>query len=843
FIPEELVEEISRVDLEFAKKNSTFESKPFVRTFERVLEKLLATQEGLEASIAQLERSTKTYAEDHRKKMTRLKQTFATVGSSFEKLETQISEVGSNTIRIGEQLDTVAKEKDRAEAIRELVGFYADLNEGNASRLDELLDGGSEGMIKVAHTLRRLNTIVADNQYSAPTDAKTKRQIEMYSENFEKVMLDSFEAAYRDNDVHNMSVAARTLDSFNGGVSVAKVYINQHPFFLSSMISQSQDSIAEASYQSMEGISDIRHIPPAPDRWLAQLFSDTRAVMLKDWAVISKVFLRPIDLMQQLLKRVFEQTIQSYLETLLSRAERQSKLAFLRVLSSSHMETRKLVEDLQRFDAETVTPAVMVLESARRAGNSRQGLLDIPGDTQTSSAQFSRSRYKQKPARKSKSPDHGAIDDEDEDIDDEAAARDRLGEARSGVSSAVAIAALIGRSEGDNAGVGLLHGFLNRCCDDLFESYIAGGNYMNIEQMHLKDAIRQTLVPFVRARTERQGSGRGNALLGILSSVTGNAGAGINSNTSISGGNISQGNGTAGNSGNGTLGVGKSGAVAGAPGGKDSSVSGQGEEFEGTLTTGTARMLLQVHAEAIARAVELENESQVAESVSSLANQLLTSLGEEYVFPALEDMMEGLQDTRQEPDLRTFAVIRTANIVVRLVQTHFQKAIVPFVGTGSYIYRDIVAEKNKLMSRIEISLNLISNKFIGACTQWLASLLSKQRKNDFRPAEDDFAAFEMGTQPCRQSTDYLRRIEQACRQNMGPENQDRILNDVGDALYRMLMEHLRKYVVSVAGGLVLVKDISKYRETINSFGLAVLNEKFSLLQDISNIFLVQPSAL
>ncbi|KAJ1903009.1 Exocyst complex component 5, partial [Coemansia sp. IMI 209127] len=843
FIPEELVEEISRVDLEFAKKNSTFESKPFVRTFERVLEKLLATQEGLESSIAQLERSTKTYAEDHRKKMTRLKQTFATVGSSFEKLETQISEVGSNTIRIGEQLDTVAKEKDRAESIRELVGFYADLNEGNASRLDELLDGGSEGMIKVAHTLRRLNTIVADNQYSAPTDANTKRQIEMYSENFEKVMLDSFEAAYRDNDVHNMSVSARTLDSFNGGVSVAKAYINQHPFFLSSMISQSQDSIAEASYQSMEGISDIRHTPPAPDRWLAQLFSDTRAVMLKDWAVISKVFLRPIDLMQQLLKRVFEQTIQSYLETLLNRAERQSKLAFLRVLSSSHMETRKLVEDLQRFDAETVTPAVMVLESARRAGNARQGLLDIPGDTQTSSAQFSRSRYKQKSVRKGKSPDHGAIDDEDEDIDDEAAARDRLGEARSGVSSAVAIAALIGRSEGDNAGVGLLHGFLNRCCDDLFESYIAGGNYMNTEQMHLKDAIRQTLVPFVRARTERQGSGRGNALLGILSSVTGNTGAGVNSSTIISGGSVSQGNGTAGNNGNGTLSVGKSGAVASAPGGKDLSVGRQGEEFEGTLTTGTARMLLQVHAEAIARAVELENESQVAESVSSLTNQLLTSLGEEYVFPALEDMMEGLQDTRQEPDLRTFAVIRTANIVVRLVQTHFQKAIVPFVGTGSYIYRDIVAEKNKLMSRIEISLNLISNKFIGACTQWLASLLSKQRKNDFRPAEDDFAAFEMGTQPCRQSTDFLRRIEQACRQSMGAENQDRILNDVGDVLYRMLMEHLRRYVVSVAGGLVLVKDISKYRETINSFGLPMLNEKFSLLQDISNIFLVQPSAL
>ncbi|KAJ2820879.1 Exocyst complex component 5, partial [Coemansia furcata] len=447
-----------------------FEPKPFVRTFERALEKLLASHGELGGKISQLERSTKTYADDHRKKMARLKQTFATVGSSFERLETQISEVGSNTIRIGEQLDTVAKEKDRAEAIKELVEFYAELNEGNTSRLDELLDGGSEGILKVAHTLRRLNTIVVDNQYSAPTDTLAKRQIEIYSENFEKTMLENFEAAYRENDIHNMSIAARTLDAFNGGVSVVKAYINQHPFFLSSMINQSQDSIAEASYQSMEGISDISHLPPAPDRWLAQLYADTRDVMFKDWAVISKVFPRPIDVMQQLLKRVFEQTIQSYLETLLGRAERQSKLAFLRVLSSSHIETRKLIEDLQRFDAETVTPAVTVLESARRSGNVPQGLLDMPSSAQTSSAQFSRSRAKKAISRRGRDADQSAIDDDD-DLDDEAAARDRLGEAKSGVSSAVAIAALIGRSEGDNAGVGLLHGFLNRCCDDLFESY------------------------------------------------------------------------------------------------------------------------------------------------------------------------------------------------------------------------------------------------------------------------------------------------------------------------------------------------------------------------------------
>ncbi|KAJ1647640.1 Exocyst complex component 5 [Coemansia asiatica] len=822
FSADEFIEQISQVDLEFAKKNAVFEPKPFVRTFERALEKLTAAQDELGANIAQLERSTKAYSEDHRKKMARLKQTFSTVGNSFERLETQISEVSSNTIRIGEQLDTVAKEKDRAEAIKELVEFYAELNEGNTARLDELLEGGSEGMVKVAHLLRRLNTIVVDNQYSAPTDSAAKRQIEIYSENFEKNMLESFEQAYRDNDIHNMGIAARTLDAFNGGVSVVKAYINQHPFFLSSMISQSQDSIAEASYQSMEGVSDIMHRPPPPDRWLAQLYSDTREMMFKDWAVISKVFPRPIDVMQQLLKRVFEQTIQGYLETLLGRADRQSKLAFLRVLSSSHAETRKLIEDLQRFDAENVTPAVMVLETARRSGNMPQGLLDMPDISQTSSAQFSRSRSK-KPAA-SRSRGGGETIDDDDDLDDEAAARDRLGEARSGVSSAVAIAALIGRSEGENAGVGLLNGFLNRCCDDLFESYIAGGNYIQVELLHLKDVFRQILAPFARSRIERQSTTRGNALLGMFSSVTG-SGSGSGSGAAI---------------GQGATGPG----AVGTGGSNTGQVRTQASsEPEATITATTARTLLQVHAEAIARAVGLENDSASPSAVASLTSLLLLTMGDDYMFPALEDIVESLQDLRQEPDLRIFGVMRTANVIVRLVQTHFQRALVPFVGTSSYVYRDMVGEKNQLMSRVEASLNLISNKLVGACTQWISGILSRQRKNDFRPADDDFAALEMGTQPCRQCTDYLYRIRQACQQTMGIENQERVLADIGNALHRMLMDHLRKYVVSVAGGLVLVKDVSRYREAIASFGLPALVDKFSVLQDISNIFVVQPAAL
>ncbi|KAJ1940002.1 Exocyst complex component 5, partial [Linderina pennispora] len=407
------------------------------------------------------------------------------------------------------------------------------------------------------------------------------------------MMLENFEHAYKDNDVHNMKTAARTLDAFNGGVSVVKAYINQHPFFVASMVSQAQDSIADASYASMQGISDINAPPPPPDRWLEQLYDDTRKMMFKDWTVISEVFPRPVEVMQQLLKRVFEQTIQSYLETLLGRAERQSKLAFLRVLSSAHLATRKLIEDLQAFDAETITPAVTVLESARQSGNGMQGLLDMPATSQTAATEFSRRKTRRQPSKgRNGAANNMEYDDEYEDEDEQdAGARARLGAAKSGLSSAMAIAALIGRGESESAASGLLHEFLNRCCDDLFESYIAGDNYINAERIHFRDAVRQALQPFVRAREERQTAARGNAFLGIFTSVP--------------------------------LG--------------SANTDKQQAESHGTVTIGTASFLLQIHAEAVARAIELESGSAVSDAVAELFSVLISLIGDSYVFPALDD--------------------------------------------------------------------------------------------------------------------------------------------------------------------------------------------------------------
>ena len=81
----------------------------------------------------------------------------------------------------------------------------------------------------------------------------------------------------------------------------------------------------------------------------------------------------------------------------------------------------------------------------------------------------------------------------------------------------------------------------------------------------------------------------------------------------------------------------------------------------------------------------------------------------------------------------------------------------------------------------------------------------------------------------------------------------------------MLLDHLKKFPVSANGGLMLTKyatlprtvtryildrfkalstrDLKTYQDTIASFGLPALSERFEFLRQLGNIFLIQPDIL
>lgn len=80
----------------------------------------------------------------------------------------------------------------------------------------------------------------------------------------------------------------------------------------------------------------------------------------------------------------------------------------------------------------------------------------------------------------------------------------------------------------------------------------------------------------------------------------------------------------------------------------------------------------------------------------------------------------------------------------------------------------------------------------------------------------------------------------------------------------LLLDHLKRFPISATGGLMLTKcalsssrsfppkkltprvfdrDLAMYQDTISTFSLAPLNDRFEMLRQLGNIFIIQPEIL
>jgi hypothetical protein len=90
----------------------------------------------------------------------------------------------------------------------------------------------------------------------------------------------------------------------------------------------------------------------------------------------------------------------------------------------------------------------------------------------------------------------------------------------------------------------------------------------------------------------------------------------------------------------------------------------------------------------------------------------------------------------------------------------------------------------------------------------------------------------------------LEKVEQMARSGLGSgKNCDTFLTEIGVALHSLLLEHLRKFTISAAGGIMLTKDLAMYQDAVSSFGISALSDRFEMLRQLGNLFIVQAAVL
>ncbi|GAA5914353.1 hypothetical protein JCM5296_001632 [Sporobolomyces johnsonii] len=803
-------------DVKRAKQaGGAFDPAPHVRTLEAALAQLLPLRKANAQKTSELERAVTVAERAYRGDVRGAKAGFETVNTQFQALDSKVTSVGRTA-----QLESIDRLRQRASEAHDLILYYNEFAAGDTSRLEAMRkEGGREGRQKVAVAARRLLSLSKEVEGVEGAE-KTRETIERYCERFEKDMLRLFDKYYRKGDPKAMAHCAQTLQDFNGGQSCIQIYVNQHDFFIS------KDRVQEIAGGLVGGaiwelLPDPDSAAPKQEPGLSNLYDEIRVTVGQEAQIVTAVFPNPAIVMQVFLQRVFAQVIQGYIETLIQTASSSSTLAYLRILHLARSQTNSLVEDLKSHEFFRSSSAAA---SSALTGPSLLNPLGLPQTVHAASLT---------------SPSSGAFP-------------------QAGVGG---------------VGVAAVSQMLEGSMEELFVPYMEGSRYLDKEGKSLTELYAGKLIRFTNWHRAMNKAKPSNTIFDRMVNQLSNAAhqahlsstSNSNSNPALAA-NVNSSSGSphpdqsdpsrldrlmkfsglanivdktsSSGSGNG----GANGANGGA--GEELDVELLYEEGDGELSLETAEKMLEWHAEAVGRMVELSLAADVPKNAFTLLKVLADSFGKAYLETALDTAIHQLThyDQKSEPPFAPIAVIRTADMIMHLWQRYISTALVPLAGTSVTVRREMAIFNNHVSVRIEGKVNQIVQRTTDAIVSHLSLLLSKQKKLDFKPKNDDLAFSRINTEPCLLVCDFLAKVREAANSLSG-RNAEVFLTEVGVTFHTLLLEHLKKFQISATGGLMLTKDLALYQDTIASFSLPALNDRFDLLRQLGNLFLVQPDTL
>lgn len=71
-----------------------------------------------------------------------------------------------------------------------------------------------------------------------------------------------------------------------------------------------------------------------------------------------------------------------------------------------------------------------------------------------------------------------------------------------------------------------------------------------------------------------------------------------------------------------------------------------------------------------------------------------------------------------------------------------------------------------------------------AIISWLSAQLSKQKRTDFKPKNDDISFARVNTEPCVACCDMLEKVRDAAKANLSGKNLEVFLTEIGISFHR-----------------------------------------------------------
>jgi exocyst complex component 5 len=234
-----------------------------IRAFEASLHRLGNLSEELESHENELSAAVRRAEAQHKQNTANLSSRLDGAIEQFNQLEgtlngnslaSDYNGDATDALRIGERLEELEKQRQRAQDAKFLIQCWIEVSEkGNLSTLEDMRRlGGGDGKVRCASIARQLLRISnrLDPEGTPPMNGigsangangangrnggrfPTRVIIEKFLESLEKDLLKQFDDHYRRQNFEGMKECAIALRDFNDGASVMGLFVNQHQFFI-----------------------------------------------------------------------------------------------------------------------------------------------------------------------------------------------------------------------------------------------------------------------------------------------------------------------------------------------------------------------------------------------------------------------------------------------------------------------------------------------------------------------------------------------------------------------------------------------------------------------------------
>lgn len=89
--------------------------------------------------------------------------------------------------------------------------------------------------------------------------------------------------------------------------------------------------------------------------------------------------------------------------------------------------------------------------------------------------------------------------------------------------------------------------------------------------------------------------------------------------------------------------------------------------------------------------------------------------------------------------------------------------------------------------RMEGKINNLIQKTIDLILAYLSFVLTKQKKNDYKPKDDELSFARTNTDPCRIGCEFLETVREAAKEGLSGKNVVAFLTEVGVSFHRSVI--------------------------------------------------------